>query len=92
MLAGVASHIYTLHGDAEGRRAQLAQNQVTVGNVLIGGESQGSIRSIAAQLWCVEDGEQEEINTAIVRVKHGGNDILIPDTFQTLLYNGGLNI
>lgn len=92
MLAGVAAHVHALHGDAEGGGAQLTQDQVPVGNVLVRRDPQRRVRRAAAQLRRVEDGQQEEVHAAVVRVEHGGNDVLVADAVQALLHEGGLDV
>lgn len=83
---GVAAHVHALHGDAEGGAAQHAQDEVAVGDVVVLLDAPRRVEGVSAHLRRVEDGQEEEVDAAIVGVEDGGNDDLLPHLAHALLH------
>lgn len=89
---GVAAHVHALHGDAEGGAAQHAQDEVAVGDVVVLLDAPRRIEGVPAHLRRVEDGQEEEVDAAVVGVEDGGNDDLLPYLVHALLHLVGLDV
>ena len=89
---GVAAHVHALHGDAEGGATQHAQNEVAVGDVVVLLDAPRRVEGVSAHLRRVEDGQEEEVDAAIVGVEDGGNDDLLPHLVHALFHLVGLDV